>query len=364
MAFPIDFVAALTSEPSVDFVSALSAEQGCDVCHELHASVYELRCVGCEAAICPDCSRLRPDASMACLVCFHRDPGAVYTDGGRRQTMALVQHRSSGLREAVLELARRVRAGEGLGANLRLALLTLTNKLRARFAVRERISYTRVLTSGLPARDVITRSARRAYAASSQALASSARQVSALSSRARVGATSFSMYARSGAATLSSKTLASAARLSAKARSGATVLSTRAHEGGAIVLAHSRSHARASSRRATALALALGMRGRQWGTLGVRHGGSALRVGASFLRLHGATLAARARHGAVAFSAGARRGLERSGRVSRRSLTRTRDVTLRGVVALRNLPVRHHTTAMMVATLLLYAVARADHRDA
>ncbi|MET0283012.1 MAG: hypothetical protein ABW352_01020 [Polyangiales bacterium] len=320
MALPIDFVAALTTEPSVDFVSALSAEQGCDVCHELHASVYELRCACCEAAICPDCSRLRTDATMACIVCFHRDPGSAFKGnksnkggGRRRQTLTLVQHRASLLRDSMSELVRRVRAGEGLAANARLVLLTLANRLRELVAARERISYTRVLSTGLPARDALTRSARRAYAAVSTHYEAA---------------------------------------------------SARAHQGSAIVLAHSRRHAHATSRRASALALAMGMRGRQWGKLSALHGGRALRVSATFLRLHGAALAARTRRGSLAFAAGARRGWERSAHASRRGYAHTREITLQGVVAVRNVPVRHHATAMMLATLLLYAVARADHRDA
>jgi hypothetical protein len=42
----------------------------------------------------------------------------------------------------------------------------------------------------------------------------------------------------------------------------------------------------------------------------------------------------------------------------------TRDASLRGWIALRNLPVRRHSDALLLALTLVYGVARAEQRDA
>jgi hypothetical protein len=334
MELPIDFVAALTSEPSVDFVSALSAEQGCDLCHELHASVYELRCSQCEAAICPDCARLRPDTTMACLMCDARSPGRAFPTSHRSRgaMVARLREESATLRLALVQLLGRVRSGEGVIANLRVIAQAIMLGFRERFEARPRISYTRMraLTSGLPARDAIANTTRRAVAVG--------RRVSA---RALAYSASASRRAYQASA------------------SGAVVLSERA----SIVLARSRGNASTASRRATALAVSLSARGRQFGMSGARRGARALRTSGAWLSRHGTRLASNTRQASSTFGAGARRGWARSRAVSGRGLAHARDAAVQGWITLRSLPVRQHTAAVLLAMMLLYAVARADHRD-
>ncbi|HEX5658198.1 MAG TPA: hypothetical protein VFX59_13430, partial [Polyangiales bacterium] len=303
------------------------AEQGCDVCHELHASVYELRCSMCEAAICPDCALLRPNTEMACLLCNARRPARMFDGpGGRPSMLARVREESASLQLALVQLMSRVRSGEGVLANLRLLMRAFSLAVRARLESlpAQRISYTRMseLTSGLPVRDALTRSARRARELSTRAIAYSARAYQA------------------------------------SARSTGVAL-VRVQNRSTIVLADSRR----SSRRAAALALVYSRRGRRLGMRVARHTAQALRTGGKFLGRQGATLAVHARHAGSAFSAGARRGWARSRAVGARGLVHTRKAAVHGWVALRSLPVRHHTTALLLATLLFYAVARADHRD-
>jgi hypothetical protein len=335
MELPIDFVAALTSEPSVDFVSALSAEQGCDICHELHASVYEMRCSTCEAAICPDCARLRPDTTMTCLICNARRPGRAVETIHRSRPAMLVRLREEAatLGLAVAQLATRLRAGEGVLANLRLIMRALWLRLREHDRPRLSLTRIRALSSGLPVRDALTASARRARELSSRALAYSAR-----AGRAAYAA-------------------------SARGTSSARALSSRVHERASIVVARSRGNALTASRRATVLTIALSKRGHRLGLAAARQGATALRTSGAWLGRHGARAATHGYRASSAFGAGARRGWARSRTLGARGLVYTRAAAVQGWVALRSLPVRHHTTALLLATLLLYAVARADHRD-
>ncbi len=328
----IDFVAALTTEPSVDFVAALSAEQGCDVCHELHASVYELRCSRCEAAICPDCACMRPDTSLACSACFARHPVRVFESGrgsrGPRRSSQLVlaqaRENVASVLEGVRQLMRRVRAGEGLAANLRLLLLSALAALRQRLPRRERISDMRVLTTGLPARDAITRTVRLAHAQSARVLAVAARH-------ARLGWARTDVSARLGWARASGLARVGRARVKGLVRTGRARANGLARVGWARV---SRT-ARAGAARATVLARA----GAARATVLARVGGARVNVFA-------------------------RHGWSRSRALALQVAAYTRETSVRLWLALRGIPVRDHAVATMLTVLVLYAVARADHRDA
>jgi hypothetical protein len=261
----VDFIAALTSEPMIDFVTALSAEQGCDVCHELHASVDELRCAVCEAAICPDCARLRPDTMLSCLRCYDRHPVRVFEPrGGRRspqQVLAQLREHADVLRDSLAQVARRVRAGEGMLANLRLSVLAF-------------VTFFGHQTE---------RAARAAWL-----------QWRALQPRAQ------SAYRR----------------------------------------------ARPALVRAQHSALRHGQR------IGLQARALRARASAFYARRSAQALTIARARGASAFCH------------AQRWTSRSRDRVIQGWITLRSFPVRNYATALMVATLILYAVARADHRDA
>lgn len=397
MQSSIDFAAVLTTEPTegvpADFVSALSAEQGCDICHELHASVYELRCQTCAAAICPDCARTYADTGMACVVCFARHPRAVAAPRGRSTSTTAIEARSAAtLTEALVLLAGRkasvqpilralsvadpmLRAMRQAIARLRIALGERTSAMARLRAAPLRARWTGVAR---PLGEALARTSRRALTQSSRALQRSSHagryayeraarggaralvlsrhgSQLALAASRRLGRTTYQATARGGA---------SARALAQRVSKRAVALSVRANRHGARALARTRGHLVDASRVGLARAGVLSRRGRELGQRGAVAAAQLVRTTGRSVGRHGARLAVETRRHARAFGRGARRGLARSRAAIDQGLAASRDGTLRTWVALRSLPVRHHAMAALLTMVLLYAVARADQRDA
>lgn len=336
MQSSVDFVDALTSEPPLDFVTALSAEQGCDVCHELHAMVDELRCHECEAAICPDCAVLRPDAQWACLTCDENHPMRVYKSRGgrggprsglRSRARVGAQAANEALRSAFAQTTPRMRVALARASvvassrtrGLRLAVAKASPRVRAALARARPLLRRRIGRAKWKAQAVLTR-ARESWAALMVMLASIA---SAAEQRGRLG-----LRASSAGAQRSLRLLAQASRVSsARGQQLAVVGVAGLGRGGIEVWA-------ASRRTGSAAA------------------GHARANGARLLE-HGLVLRQRTVQGSLMVR---RAGVD--------AAERTRAALVQTWLVMRSLPVRHHATALLLASLILFAVARADSRDA